>query len=89
MVEAIFWQAQTGRPWRDIPSVYGPWQSVYTRFTRWARSGVLHRIAALLDHPCPSPPLRRTRGEESESGSETEGSPEEASSGGAGSAKKP
>jgi hypothetical protein len=37
---------RTGAPWRDLPHAYGPWHSVYTRFSRWSQSGVL---AALFE----------------------------------------
>lgn len=41
MVEAMIWILRTGAPWRDLPKAYGPWRSVYTRFSRWSESGVL------------------------------------------------
>lgn len=44
MVEAMIWLLRTGAPWRDLPADYGPWQSVYTRFSRWSKSGVLQRL---------------------------------------------
>ncbi len=44
MVEAMIWILRTGAPWRDLPVAYGPWQSVYTRFSRWSKSGVLQRL---------------------------------------------
>lgn len=46
MVEAMLWILRTGAPWRDLPSAYGPWESVYARFSRWSASGVL---AALFE----------------------------------------
>lgn len=47
-VEAVLWIARTGSPWRDLPAQFGPWNSVYQRFARWSRSGVWHRVFALL-----------------------------------------
>lgn len=44
MVEAMIWVLRTGAPWRDLPPAYGPWQSVYTRFSRWSKSGVLQHL---------------------------------------------
>jgi transposase len=48
MVEAMLWILRTGAPWRDLPSAYGPWQSVYTRFSRWSASGVLASLFEVL-----------------------------------------
>jgi len=48
MVEAMLWVLRTGAPWRDLPSAYGPWQSVYTRFSRWKVQGVLAGIFEAL-----------------------------------------
>ena len=48
MVEAMLWILRTGAPWRDLPSAYGPWESVYTRFSRWSQSGVLARLFEAL-----------------------------------------
>jgi transposase len=51
-VEGVLWIARTGSPWRDLPSVFGNWNTVFTRFNRWSRGGVWHRIfAALSDDP--------------------------------------
>jgi len=44
MLEAMLWILRTGAPWRDLPPAYGPWQSVYTRFSRWSRKGVLKQL---------------------------------------------
>ena len=48
MLEAMIWVLRTGAPWRDLPPVYGPWQSVYTRFSRWSKSGVWQRLLEAL-----------------------------------------
>ena len=51
-VEGVLWIARTGSPWRDLPPVFGKWNSVFVRFNRWSESGVWHRIfAALSDDP--------------------------------------
>ena len=51
-VEGVLWIARTGSPWRDLPAVFGEWNSVFQRFSRWSRGGVWHRIfAALSDDP--------------------------------------
>lgn len=43
-VEAILWIARTGSPWRDLPEEFGPWNSVYKRFSRWSNDGIWHRV---------------------------------------------
>lgn len=48
MLEGMLWILRTGAPWRDLPSAYGPWESVYTRFSRWSKAGVLARLFEAL-----------------------------------------
>lgn len=51
-VEAVLWIARTGSPWRDLPSCFGRWNSVYIRYNRWAISGVWSRVfEALKENP--------------------------------------
>ncbi len=49
----MVYKIRTGLPWRDLPDRYGPWQTVYTRFRRYALSGVftqaLQQIQAQAD----------------------------------------
>lgn len=40
ILDALWWLARTGAPWRDLPPEYGPWQTVYSRFRRWREAGV-------------------------------------------------
>jgi putative transposase len=48
----VLWIVRTGSPWRDLPEVFGEWNSVFRRFSRWSRKGVWWRIfAALSDDP--------------------------------------
>ncbi|MGW7056939.1 IS5 family transposase [Streptomyces sp. NPDC054904] len=44
VIDAVFWKYRTGAPWRDLPASFGPWQTVYNRFRRWARDGTWRTI---------------------------------------------
>ncbi|MGL4296684.1 MAG: IS5 family transposase [Aestuariivirga sp.] len=51
-VEAVLWMARTGSPWRDLPSVFGKWNSAYVRFRDWVRADVFQRLFdACSDEP--------------------------------------
>lgn len=39
---------RTGCPWRDLPALYGPWSSVYTRWRRWCQCGLWARLLQAL-----------------------------------------
>ena len=39
MVEAIIYRYRCGIAWRDLPEVYGPWQTVWTWHRRLAADG--------------------------------------------------
>jgi transposase len=47
-VDAVFWIAKTGAPWRDLPERFGCWNSVFRRFSRWAKAGVWARVLEVL-----------------------------------------
>jgi transposase len=40
VLDAIFWIARTGAPWRDLPGELGNWNSVHRQFRRWTAAGV-------------------------------------------------
>lgn len=51
-VDAVLWVARTGSPWRDLPDAFGEWNSVYVRFSRWAKKGVWESLFnGLADAP--------------------------------------
>lgn len=35
-LDAVVFRAKTGVPWRDLPERFGPWKTVYNRFSNWA-----------------------------------------------------
>src|ERR1043166_5355860 len=51
-VEGVLWIVRTGSPWRDLPGVFGDWNSVFRRFSRWSRKGIWRRLfEAMSDDP--------------------------------------
>ncbi|MFI6582898.1 transposase [Embleya sp. NPDC050493] len=43
-LDGVMWRFRTGRPWRDVPERYGPWQTVYQRFQAWALAGTFEAL---------------------------------------------
>ncbi len=39
MVEGMFYRLRVGCPWRDLPSFFGRWNSVYKKFNEWSKKG--------------------------------------------------
>ena len=51
-LEAVLWIARTGSPWRDLPTEFGNWNSVFKRFRDWVKADVFKRIFdAVSDDP--------------------------------------
>lgn len=48
ILNGMLFRTATGIAWRDLPERYGPWQTVYSRFRRWSRSGLWDRILTAL-----------------------------------------
>ena len=44
IVEGILWRIRTGAPWRDLPTEFGPWKTVYNQFNRWSKKGIWQKI---------------------------------------------
>jgi transposase len=43
-VNAVLWVAKTGVPWRDLPERFGPWKTVFNRFSEWSKRGVWRKV---------------------------------------------
>ena len=51
-VESVLWIVRTGSPWRDLPSMFGNWNTVFKRFRAWVRADVFKRLfEAVSDAP--------------------------------------
>ena len=48
VLDAIFWIARTGSPWRDLPEAFGSWNSVFRQYRRWTQAGVWDVILSAL-----------------------------------------
>ena len=44
MLNGMRWIVRSGAQWRELPEVYGPWQSVYARFAKWRDDGTLEAV---------------------------------------------
>jgi putative transposase len=47
-IDAILWIARTGAPWRDLPKLFGRWNSVFKRYESWAKKGRWNQIFDVL-----------------------------------------
>ena len=43
---------RTGSPWRDLPTFFGNWNSIFKRYRDWVKAGVFLRLfEACSDEP--------------------------------------
>lgn len=48
VVEGIFYRLRTGIAWRDLPDIFGPWQTVRKHHKRFSTDGTWDRIHTRL-----------------------------------------
>jgi transposase len=52
VLNGVLWRTRTGAPWRDLPTCYGKWQTVYYRHRRWSADGTWERVLDGLRAGC-------------------------------------
>ena len=48
MIHGVMGRLRTCAPWRDLPERYGPWQTVYHRFNKMRKNGLIDRLLERL-----------------------------------------
>ena len=48
VVEGIIYRLRTGVAWRDLPTSFGPWQTIWERHARFSTDGTWDKIHARL-----------------------------------------
>jgi transposase len=43
-MDGILWILRTGSPWRDLPTAFGSWKTVWRLFDQWNHDGTLDAI---------------------------------------------
>ena len=44
VLNGVFFRTRSGCAWRDLPTQYGNWKTVYNRHRRWSADGTWERI---------------------------------------------
>ena len=63
MVEGMLYRMMVGCSWRDVPSIFGYWNSIYQKFNHWSSKNKLTNIFKALaqdpdlDRSKPSMPI--------------------------------
>ena len=47
-LEAVLWVARTASAWRQLPEVFGPWETVVYHYRRWCKGGLWERVVQIL-----------------------------------------
>lgn len=47
-VNGLLYIIENGCKWRAIPKEYGNWHTIYVRFNRWSKNGVIERLFTAL-----------------------------------------
>lgn len=44
VIDAILWILRTGSQWRDLPSEFPPWKTIWDLFDKWNANGILDKV---------------------------------------------
>ena len=47
---ALLYIIENGCKWRALPNEYGNWHTIYVRFNRWCKNGVIDRMMPFDDY---------------------------------------
>lgn len=64
VVNGIRYASRTGCQWRDLPTVFGNWNTVYSYYREWKRKGVWQRVQQVLCETSPTAVLESCLGTE-------------------------
>lgn len=49
VLNGIMWILKSGARWRDLPSRYGNWNSIYHKFRQWCECGLFERLLKIVN----------------------------------------
>jgi transposase len=49
-VNGLLYILENGCKWRALPNEFGKWHTIYVRFNRWSKNGVIERIFEALQN---------------------------------------
>src|SRR5262252_7194709 len=52
VINGVMFRARAGCPWRDLPSEFGNWKTVYNRHRRWSLDGTWEKVLDRLRVGC-------------------------------------
>ena len=50
-INAVWYVAKTGIPWRDLPERFGKWDTAFHRFNEWCKKGVWQQVLTAVQDP--------------------------------------
>ncbi len=48
LLAGILWVMATGAAWREVPTGFGGWHTVYTRYHEWRKAGIWPQVVSIL-----------------------------------------